>query len=225
MVQCASPSSAAALPRRRWSDGLARSSARVACSIVASMSPAISASAARYTATCAGRRANVVVRRTRSAAGPRTPSAGLARCSSSGFDAGDLTADHPSARPVDAQHRPVGEELVGEGGEPATQRGLLPGLEHGGRRQLDEPCRPLDVVAGHRVGDRLGAVAGRLVPGAGPSVELVDPLGLLVEQPRPEHVGEEVVVAVPEAAIVERDEEQVRPVEPLEHRLAAGPRR
>ena len=56
-------------------------------------------------------------------------------------------------------------------------------------------------------------VAVRLVPVARPTVELGDPSRVLVEQPGPEHVGEEVVVAVPGAPIVERDEEQVRPVE------------
>ena len=81
---------------------------------------------------------------------------------------------------------------------------------------------PLDVVAGHGVGDRLGRVAVPLVPVARPPVQLADPLGLLVEQPGPEHVGEEVVVAVPVPAIVERDEEEVRPIEPLEHRLPAA---
>ena len=53
-------------------------------------------------------------------------------------------------------------------------------------------------------------------------MQLVDSLGLLVQQSRPQHVGEEVVVAVPEAAIVERDEEEVGPIEPLEHRLPAA---
>ena len=55
------------------------------------------------------------------------------------------------------------------------------------------------------------AVVG--VPVARPAVQLGDPVGLLVEQPGPEDVAEEVVVAVPGAAVVERDEEQVRPVE------------
>ena len=40
------------------------------------------------------------------------------------------------------------------------------------------------------------------------------------EQVRVEHVGEQVVVAVPAAAVVERDEEEVRAVQRLEHRLA-----
>jgi hypothetical protein len=52
-------------------------------------------------------------------------------------------------------------------------------------------------------------------------VELADAFGLLVEETRAQHVGEEVVVPVPVPAIVERYDEEVRPVELLEHRLAA----
>ena len=138
------------------------------------------------------------------------------------LDPGDLTADHERTDELDAQHRSGREELVGQGREPPASGRLLPGLEHDRRGQLDELCGPLDVVAGHRVGDRLGLIARRLVPGARSPMQLVDPLGLLVQHPRPQHVGEEVVVAVPEAAIVERDEEEVRPIELLEHRLPAA---
>ena len=53
-------------------------------------------------------------------------------------------------------------------------------------------------------------------------MQLVDQLGFLVDQPGAEHVGEQVVIAVPVAAVVERDEEQVRPIELLERRPPAG---
>ena len=45
-------------------------------------------------------------------------------------------------------------------------------------------------------------------------------LGLLVEQARLEHVGEQVVVAIPPSPVVERDEEQVPSIERLQRRLA-----
>ena len=48
-----------------------------------------------------------------------------------------------------------------------------------------------------------------------------DLVALLVEQPGSQHVGEEMVVAVPEAPVVERDQEQVPPIEGLEHRPTA----
>ena len=137
------------------------------------------------------------------------------------LDPGELAADHERTDKLDAQDRPGREQLVGKRREPSARGGLLSGSEHGRRGQLDQLGGPLEVMAGHGVGDRLGLIARRLVPGAGPPVQLVDPLGLFVGHSRPEHVGEEVVVAVPEAAIVERDEEEVRPIEPLEHRLPA----
>ena len=50
----------------------------------------------------------------------------------------------------------------------------------------------------------------------------VSQLEVLVEQPGAHLVGEQVVVAVSLAPVVERDEEQVRPVEQFEGGLAAG---
>ena len=88
-------------------------------------------------------------------------------------------------------------------------------------RELDQVRRPLEVLAGQRVADGLGPLAVLLVPLARPPVQLRDAVGLLVEQARPQHVGEQVVVAIPLAPVVERDEEQVRPIERLQHGLAA----
>ena len=47
-------------------------------------------------------------------------------------------------------------------------------------------------------------------------------VGLFVEQARVQNVGEEMVVAIPLAPVVEGDQEQVSPIEGLEHGLAAG---
>ena len=47
--------------------------------------------------------------------------------------------------------------------------------------------------------------------------------GPLVEEARLQHVGEEMVVAVPPPLVVERHQEQVVAVERLEHRPAVGP--
>ena len=59
-----------------------------------------------------------------------------------------------------------------------------------------------------------------LVPLACPPVQLRHPPGSLVEEARPQHVGEELVVAIPPAAVVERDEEQVPAIQRLQHGLA-----
>ena len=65
------------------------------------------------------------------------------------------------------------------------------------------------------------AVAVVLVPVARPTVELGHAVGLLVQEARPQHVGEELVVAIPAPPVVERDEEEVPAIERLQHRLAA----
>ena len=203
--------------------GSARSSARSACSIVASRSPAMQrerGAVDRHLRREAGE-LGVVEHDRRPWRRPQGRAIGSMLSRSGSTPAiSPLTMSAPTRSMV--KHRPAAEELVGQSREPPASGRLLAGLEHGRRGQLDELGGALDVVAGHRVGDRLGRVAVRLVPVARPPMQLVDPVGLLVEQPCPQHVGEQVVVAVPEAAIVERDEEQVRPIELLEHRLAAA---
>ena len=68
-------------------------------------------------------------------------------------------------------------------------------------------------------------VAVLLVPRAGPAVQLGRLAGELVEEPGLQHVGEEVVVAVPPSLVVERHQEEVVAVERLQHRPAVGPAR
>ena len=88
-------------------------------------------------------------------------------------------------------------------------------------RQLDQVRRPLEVPGGQRVADGHGRLAVLLVPRARPPVQVRHLAGLLVQQARLQHVGEEMVVAIPPAAVVERDQEQVPPVQRLQHGLAA----
>ena len=68
--------------------------------------------------------------------------------------------------------------------------------------------------------DGLGRFAVALVPRARPPVQVRDVVGLLVKQARAQHVGEEVVIAIPPAAVVERDQEQVPAIQRLQHGLA-----
>ena len=89
-------------------------------------------------------------------------------------------------------------------------------------RQLDQVRRSREVLRGHRVADRLGRLAVLLVPDARPSVQIGNVVGLLVQQVRLQHVGEEVVVAVPAAAVVEGHQEQVSPLQLGQLGLAAG---
>ena len=61
--------------------------------------------------------------------------------------------------------------------------------------------------------DRLSQPTVPGVPLAGSAVQLGNLVGLLVEQVRPQHVGEEVVIAVPLPALIERDEKKIPPLQ------------
>ena len=113
------------------------------------------------------------------------------------------------------------EQLVGERLEPAQQRGLLSTPAQCGHGQLDQVRRSGKVLGGQRVADRLGPLAVLLVPRARPPVQVGNVLGLLVQQVRAQHVRKEVVVAIPPAAVVERDHEQVPALQRLQHGLPA----
>lgn len=69
---------------------------------------------------------------------------------------------------------------------------------------------------GEGVADGVLEAEPGLVPGTRAPVEVRHPPGCLGEQARLQHVGEQVVVAVPAAVGVERDEEQVVPLEAAE---------
>ena len=51
-------------------------------------------------------------------------------------------------------------------------------------------------------------------------MELGHPIGLLLDQARLQHIGEEVVIAIPLALIVERDDEEVAALQRFQHRFA-----
>ena len=69
--------------------------------------------------------------------------------------------------------------------------------------------------------DGHGLLTVLLVPHACPPVQVWYLVGLLVEQARLQHVGKQMVVAIPLAAVIQRDHEQVPPVQRLQHCLAA----
>ena len=65
--------------------------------------------------------------------------------------------------------------------------------------------------------DGLGHLTVALVPPARPPVQFRHLFRLLVQQARAQHVGKEMVIAIPASAIVERDHEQVRSLQRLQH--------
>ena len=74
-----------------------------------------------------------------------------------------------------------------------------------------------ELLGGHGVTDCADGQLVGGVPGTGPPVQLRHLVGVLGEQARAEHVGEQVVVAVPGALVVEGDDEQIAALELLQH--------
>ena len=68
--------------------------------------------------------------------------------------------------------------------------------------------------------DRFSRFAVPLEPAARPAVQGGDGVGLFVQQVRPQHVGEEMMVAVPPAAVIKGDQEQVRSLQRRQSGLA-----
>jgi hypothetical protein len=62
-----------------------------------------------------------------------------------------------------------------------------------------------------------------LRPGGRGPVQRLHPAGLLSLQPGAQQIGEQVMVAPPAAHLIQRHQEQARPLDAGQHRLAAGP--
>ena len=69
--------------------------------------------------------------------------------------------------------------------------------------------------------DRLATLAGPLEPLGRALMQRRQIVGPFVTEVRLEHVGEQMVVAIPLPPVVQRDEEQVLSFERLQHCLAA----
>ena len=141
------------------------------------------------------------------------------------LDVGRVARGHSRSDQGDGEHGPIDEDLVGQRFEPAAEGAFLATLTQHRGGELDQPCGIVDVVTGHRVFDGRGGFAIGGVPVAGSPVQFVDQVGVFVGQSCAEHVGEQVVIPVPVASIVECDEEQVRPVELFQRRSPVCSRR
>jgi hypothetical protein len=82
----------------------------------------------------------------------------------------------------------------------------------------DQLGRPFRVAPGQRVRDGLLRGSGFPVPGASPPVQqrYQAGLGLLPRQLAAQHLGEEMVVPVPDPVVIGRDQEQVLSLQPLD---------
>lgn len=93
---------------------------------------------------------------------------------------------------------------------------LLAGTREG---ELHETGRVLDVTGGQIVADGVFERAVLGVPVAGRTVQAQDPRGVLAMCAGSQRLREQVVVAEPLSLVVQRDEEHVVVLQPLEHLL------
>ena len=221
MVQDARPDRAEAAARGRSSSSAARASAALGVGDRARRGRRqLRASAARYISIDAGIRANSS-RSTTTSSSSGSASCRSMSCSRSSTPSNSLLDIRPPTRPMARTGR-LRSTVVREGVDPGPEHRLAayPGQRRD--RQLDQVRRALDVAGGERVPDRGFGLPGLVVPVAGAPVQPGDPVGVLAEQVRPEDVGEQVVVAVPAALVVERHHEQVPALQRLQHLAAPG---
>jgi hypothetical protein len=136
---------------------------------------------------------------------------------------GDVVEDvacHQRAHEVAGKHRTSGQDLRGQQRHPNSELSFGSSASQLGGGDLDEVRCVVDVAG--REGMPYGCldVAGRLVPLAGAAVQHADVAGAFGQQSCVEDVGEEAVVAVPAAVVVQRDQQQVAPLQRLQHRSA-----
>jgi hypothetical protein len=116
-------------------------------------------------------------------------------------------------------------QLDGQGVQPALELAALAPTQRLVQLPLHQPRRPGHVAGGQGVVDGLvGQPLGPVPGGRGP-VQLGHPLGPLLGQADTQQVGEQVVVAPPAPHLVQRHQEQVGPLDPLQQPLAVGPPR
>lgn len=123
---------------------------------------------------------------------------------------------------VHGEQRPPTDDIVGQRGQPLAQGPVLASSAQVGQGELDEVGGVLVVAARDRVPH--GVVEQPVLgePSAGRGVQPGDTVGPRGRGTGTQRVGEEVVVAVPPALVVERDDEQVLALEDLEHLLTVG---
>ena len=136
------------------------------------------------------------------------------------LDALELAGQQERPGKAHGQHGPNANHLSGKHLQPTTHRRLLPSLSHRSNRELGQVRRPVEIAGGERMTDRFSRFPAPLEPATCPAVQRRDLAGLFIEQVRPQHIGEEMVVAIPATAVIQRDQEQVRPLQHHERRSA-----
>ena len=125
---------------------------------------------------------------------------------------------NPTASTGRCSHHVRGQHV-----DPATDDRLAPLAQQGWDGELGTGGRQVDVARGERVPNGRLGIPRPVVPVARPQVQPAHVGGPLVVEVGAQHVGEQVVVPVPLAVRVERDDEQVLPLQRLQRRPSARP--
>jgi hypothetical protein len=133
-------------------------------------------------------------------------------------------AEESQRRLREQQPRPRAGHLGRERRQPPHHgRPLAPQVDELVGVLLDQPRCPEGVSCAQCVAYRVVGEPVPLMPGGRVTVQRHCPPGPFLLQARAEQVGEQVVIAPPTAHLIQRYQEQVRPLHSLQHRLAAGP--
>jgi hypothetical protein len=121
-----------------------------------------------------------------------------------------------------AQRWSGSHRLVRESRQPSLQQRALVAAEGLAQVLFDQSRRPRPIPRPQGMVDRLVDQPVLLAPFGGPPVQLRQPRALGPLQPSAEQIGEQVMEAVPAALLVQRDQEQVGALDPLQDVLAIG---
>ena len=132
-------------------------------------------------------------------------------------------AEESQARLGQQQPRPGAGQPGGQCRKPPLQGRAFAAQEKRVGVPLDQSHSPGGVPGGQGVAHRVVGEAMILTPGGRGPVKARNPAGPLLLQAGAEQVGEQVVVAPPAAHLIQRYQEQIRPLHLLQHRLAAVP--
>ncbi len=102
------------------------------------------------------------------------------------------------------------KQIGGQLRQPASQCSILAIQCHGRRNALDHVGRALEVLGGQGVLNRLAGQPLLLEPHACPPVQLGDGRGgQAARKPLAQHLGEQLMVAIPVSLLIKWDEEQI----------------
>jgi hypothetical protein len=135
-----------------------------------------------------------------------------------------LIGEHQVGCLLDTEERVSAYQRLGKGVHPPAHRVDLTQVEDNGERdRFDQAGCEFDIGNSQGVLHRFGRQIVLLVPGAGPSMQCGDQCRRGLLQVVAQHLGKQVVIAIPTSLVIKRDDKQVCPVERFQHALAPLP--